>query len=136
MRELFIDSWPKFIKANELAEKLDEYESVRTGHEIKNLQFTNYHNDPKNYSRTNPRSNNYNTNRFHSNKLEEKNPMNHKFNVRGGSTRLTDNSRTFNPATSNDRGEQRCFSCNKFGHVLRDCPFPCTLCGESGLTKK
>ncbi|GFU39230.1 hypothetical protein NPIL_436171 [Nephila pilipes] len=62
--------------------------------------------------------------------------MNHKFNVRGGSTRRTDNSRTFNPATSNDRGEPRCFACNKFGHVLRDCPFPCTLCGESGHTKK
>ncbi|GFS62922.1 CCHC-type domain-containing protein [Nephila pilipes] len=62
--------------------------------------------------------------------------MNHKFNVRGGSTRRTDNSRTFNSATSNDRGEPRCFACNKFGHVLRDCPFPCTLCGESGHTKK
>ncbi|GFT94341.1 uncharacterized protein NPIL_178011 [Nephila pilipes] len=62
--------------------------------------------------------------------------MSHKFNIRGGSTRRTDNSRTFNPATSNDRGEPRCFACNKFGHVLRDCPFPCTLCGESGHTKK
>ncbi|GFT32200.1 uncharacterized protein NPIL_640641 [Nephila pilipes] len=62
--------------------------------------------------------------------------MNHKFNLRGGSTRRTDNSRTFNSATSNDRGEPRCFTCNKFGQVVRDCLFPSTLCGESGHTKK
>ncbi|GFT96765.1 integrase_H2C2 domain-containing protein [Nephila pilipes] len=73
MREYFIDSWPKFTKANELTEKLDEYENLRNGfktcgYENKNLKFANYLADPKNYSQTNSKSYNQNTSRFESNK--------------------------------------------------------------------
>ncbi|GFT73502.1 uncharacterized protein NPIL_349721 [Nephila pilipes] len=113
-----------------------QYPGLALEQENKDLKFANHRADPKTFLRTNSKSFNHNISRFKSNKLEERNPMNHKFNVRRGPTRRANNPRTFYSATGNDNGEPRCFTCNNFGHVARDCLFPCTSCGESGHTKK
>ena len=39
-------------------------------------------------------------------------------------------------AIRNDKGEPKCFSCNEFGHISKDCIYPCKKCGERGHVKK
>ncbi|GFT31498.1 hypothetical protein NPIL_219571 [Nephila pilipes] len=63
-------------------------------------------------------------------------PRPHKFNVRGRFAKCIDNPRTFDSATCNEKVEAKCFSLYNFGHVVRDCPFPYSLCGESEHHKR
>ncbi|GFS84853.1 hypothetical protein TNCV_2957341 [Trichonephila clavipes] len=78
MREHLIDSWPKFKK---LVEKLDEFESVQSGiktnSENKNIKFANYCDESRNYSRSNFKSYNRNSNRLESNESEKGTPPPH-----------------------------------------------------------
>lgn len=76
IREHFIDSWPKYVNANELAAELDEYESVRSGIKIssenKGTKFLNLNDDSKNYSRM---TNYRNPSRIDSYKYENRNTV-------------------------------------------------------------
>ena len=47
IREHFISLWSKLTKASELAEKLNDYDNVRSGIRIKNSKNVNYYEELK-----------------------------------------------------------------------------------------
>lgn len=134
MREHFIDSWPNYVNASELATKLDEYDSVRSGLKInseKSTKSVGQYDDYKNYSRV---SNFPNSNRY-DNKFENRNAMSHKSFEKESPSKY-DSNKSFNSKICNVKREPKCFSCNNFGHISKDCPYPCNLCGLKGHSRK
>lgn len=128
MREYFIDSWPKFVKPNDLAQKLDDYENVRA--EIKtNNESISAKYDSRYYSHS--RMSNRNSNGYDSTKFISKN-ANRKTNEREN----VSSNKVFSSSIRNERGEPKCFSCNEYGHISKDCIYPCKKCGERGHVKR
>ncbi|GIX86239.1 hypothetical protein CEXT_725261 [Caerostris extrusa] len=66
-------------------------------------------------------------------RMENENAMiSHKLNEKENSRIYVDSHKVFNSSIRNEKGEPKCFSCNLFGHISKDCPNPCTLCGLKG----
>ncbi|GIX97632.1 hypothetical protein CEXT_727201 [Caerostris extrusa] len=61
--------------------------------------------------------------------------ISHKLNEKENSRTYVDSQKVFNSSVRNEKGEPKCFSCNLFGHISKDCPNPCTLCGLKGHSK-
>ncbi|GIY12235.1 hypothetical protein CEXT_8111 [Caerostris extrusa] len=79
---------------------------------------------------------NYHKSGFQTNRMENKNAMiSHKLNEKENSRTYVDSHKVFNSSIRNEKGEPKCFSCNLFGHISKDCPNPCTLCGLKGHSK-
>ncbi|GIY71779.1 hypothetical protein CEXT_772291 [Caerostris extrusa] len=69
--------------------------------------------------------------------MENKNAMiSHKLNEKENSRTYVDSHKVFNSSIRNEKGEPKCFSCNLFRHISKDCPNPCTLYGLKGHSKK
>ena len=130
IREHFIDLWPKFTKASELAEKLDDYDNVRSGIRTKNSKNVNYYEEQKLY----PYANYKNANRCHD-KTDFPKPDYKNLNVRKMNSREVVNPNQFN-AIKNEKSDPKCFSCNELGHISKDYTHPCKKCAEREHVKK
>ncbi|GIY18630.1 uncharacterized protein CEXT_683771 [Caerostris extrusa] len=106
---------------------------MKINNESKNNKFGGHWDDARNYSRLS----NYHKSGFQTNRMENKNAMiSHKLNEKENSRTYVDSHKVFNSSIRNEKGEPKCFSCNLFGHISKDCPNPCTLCGLKGHSKK
>jgi hypothetical protein len=79
---------------------------------------------------------NCNPHKFDSTKFENKSANNRKTNEKETVTQ-----RVFSSSIRNERGEPKCFNCNDYGHISKDCTRPkkvyvCRKCGLSGHTAK
>ena len=132
IQEYFIDLWPKLTKANELAEKLDDYDNVWPGIRTKNSKNVNYSKEQKLF----PYANYKNAICCHD-KNEPQKPDYKSLNVRKMNSKEIVYPKQFSEIRKYT-GEPKCFSCNELGHISRDCIDPCKKCGqrERGHVKK
>jgi len=140
MREHFIDSWPNYVNANELAGKLDEYENVRSGIGIKNSN--EFKSNPKLWPREDPKNiprvMNYGNSDGIESKFENRETRNNKYceNDSSPTYKCNDTQKLINSSIRNEQGEPKCYSCNLYGHISRFCQNPCKICGIKGHAKK
>ncbi|GIY81291.1 hypothetical protein CEXT_267161 [Caerostris extrusa] len=105
---------------------------MKINNESKNNKFGGHWDDARNCLRLS----NYHKSGFQTNKMEIKNAISHKLNEKENSCTYVDSHKVFDSSIRNEKGEPKCFSCNLFGHISKDCPNPCTLCGFKGAFKK
>ncbi|UYV64551.1 hypothetical protein LAZ67_3001165, partial [Cordylochernes scorpioides] len=133
LRNHLIDDWTKLNNPDELADKLDEYENVRT--EMGPPHWNAKHLIPPSFQQKSARFPNQ----------SEVKETKQGTNVSGQDAARNEISETYpntlrrmvNRAIRNDKGEPKCFNCNQFGHITRDCPAPrttltCRGCGQTG----
>ncbi|UYV70924.1 hypothetical protein LAZ67_8001121, partial [Cordylochernes scorpioides] len=133
LRNHLIDDWTKINNPDVLADKLDEYENVRA--EMEPPHWNSKHTISPSFQQKSARfpkrsevketeqGTNVSSREAARNEINEKYP---------NTTR-----RMVNRAIRNDKGEPKCFNCNQFGHIARDCPVPkatlaCRGCCQTG----
>ncbi|UYV74305.1 hypothetical protein LAZ67_11002942 [Cordylochernes scorpioides] len=133
LRNHLIDDWTKLNNPDELADKLDEYENVRT--EMGPPHWNAKHLIPPSFQQKSARFPNQ----------SEVKETKQGTNVSGQDAARNEISETYpntlrrmvNRTIRNDKGEPKCFNCNQFGHIARDCSAPrttltCRGCGQTG----
>lgn len=115
-RDHFVDDWPKITNPDQLADKLDNYDNVRSNNSNKYRNFTSY---------------NSHCDKF---QMERKlTPFNE--------NKSRDRERAISSSIRNEKGQFKCFNCNDYGHIARDCPEPkailfCKKCNKQGHNQR
>ncbi|UYV72285.1 K02A2.6-like, partial [Cordylochernes scorpioides] len=133
LRNHLIDDWTKINNPDELADKLDEYENVRT--EMGPPHWNSKHTMPPSFQQKSARF----PNQSEIKETEQGTNVSSRDAARNEISEKYPNTsrRMVNRAIRNDKGEPKCFYCNQFGHIARDCPVPkvtltCRGCGQTG----
>ncbi|UYV62948.1 hypothetical protein LAZ67_2002587, partial [Cordylochernes scorpioides] len=133
LRNHLIDDWTKRNNPDVLADKLDEYENVRT--EMGPPHWNSKHTIPPSFQQKSARF----PNRSEVKETEQGTNVSSREAAKNEISEKYPNTsrRMVNHAIRNDKGEPKCFNCNQFGHIARDCPVPkatltCRGCGQTG----
>ncbi|UYV68821.1 hypothetical protein LAZ67_6001031 [Cordylochernes scorpioides] len=133
LRNHLIDDWTKINNPYVLADKLDEYENVRA--EMGPPHWNSKHTTPPSFQQKSARF----PNRSEVKETEQGTNVSSREAARNEISEKYPNTsrRMVNRAIRNDKGEPKCFNCNQFGHIARDCPVPkatltCRGCGQTG----